>query len=329
MTPSRLRFVGTPLRSLTAIGLVVAALLVAATPASHAARSERALSFLVVGDWGRDGEFHQRDVAEQMGRAANETHAAFVVSTGDNFYNNGVTSVTASQWQTSFENIYTVASLQVPWYVVLGNHDYRGGPSAEVDYTRVSKRWRMPARYFSQRFPLPGGGSAEFFFLDTQPFIEGYRRDSHYADVAQQSKQAQLIWLESGLARSNADWKIVVGHHPLFSKGRHGNTPELIRDVQPLLERYGVQIYLNGHDHDMQRIVVNGVNYVTSGAGSQTRPSGRGPDTQFSLGSTSGFLAVALTRAQFAGRFVDWTGKEAYAFTQARTGAVERTSRAQ
>jgi acid phosphatase len=319
-----MRFVNPSRRSPARLAVFVAALLMAVAPAGHAARPARALSFLVVGDWGRDGNFHQRDVAQQMGRVANETHAAFVVSTGDNFYDNGVASVTAPQWQTSFENIYTLASLQIPWYVVLGNHDYRGGPAAEVDYTRVSKRWRLPARYYSQRFTLPGGGSAEFFFLDTQPFIESYRRDSRYADVAQQSRQAQLSWLEAGLAGSKADWKIVVGHHPVFSKGRHGDTPELIRDVKPLLERYGVQVYLNGHDHDMQHIVVNGVAYVTSGAGSQTRPTGHGPGTRFSLGNTSGFLAAELTQAQFTGRFIDWTGREVYAFTRARAPGVVR-----
>lgn len=312
-------------RSLTLVGFV-AGLLLSQAPTSHAARKPTGLTFIVVGDWGRNGEFHQRDVAAQMGRVANETQAAFVISTGDNFYDNGVTSVRSPQWQSSFENIYAVASLQIPWYVVLGNHDYRGGPAVEVEYTRISKRWRMPARYFSQRFALPGGGTAEFWFLDTQPFIEGYRRDSRYADVAKQSKQAQLSWLESSLAGSHADWKIVVGHHPVFSKGRHGDTRELILDVQPLLERYGVQVYLNGHDHDMQHIVVNGISYLTSGAGSQPRPSGRGPATRFSLGNRSGFLAVELTQQQFAGRFVDWTGKQVYAFTQPRAGDSEAES---
>lgn len=304
-------------RSLTLIGFV-AGLLLSQAPVSQAARKPTGLTFVVVGDWGRNGDFHQRDMAAQMGRVANETKAAFVISTGDNFYDNGVTSVRSPQWQSSFENIYTVAALQIPWYVVLGNHDYRGEPAVEVEYTRISKRWRMPARYFSQRFALPGGGTAEFYFLDTQPFIEGYRRDSRYADVAKQSKQAQLSWLESSLAGSKADWKIVVGHHPVFSRGRHGDTRELILDVQPLLERYGVQAYLNGHDHDMQHVVVNGISYLTSGAGSQPRPSGRGPATRFSLGNRSGFLAVELTQQQLAGQFVDWTGKQVYAFVQPR-----------
>ena len=78
---------------------------------SQAARKPSGLNFLVVGDWGRDGDFHQRDVAAQMGRVANDTHAAFVISTGDNFYDNGVTSIAlARSGCRSFERVYYDAS---------------------------------------------------------------------------------------------------------------------------------------------------------------------------------------------------------------------------
>ena len=39
---------------------------------------------------------------------------------------------------------------------------------------------------------------------------------------------------------------------PIFSGGEHGNTPELHASVKPLLERYGVDVYLCGHDHTLQ-----------------------------------------------------------------------------
>ena len=50
------------------------------------------LNFLVVGDWGRDGEAYQRHVAWHMAKASEATGSRFVVSTGDNFYNLGVSS---------------------------------------------------------------------------------------------------------------------------------------------------------------------------------------------------------------------------------------------
>jgi tartrate-resistant acid phosphatase type 5 len=86
--------------------------------------------------------------------------------------------------------------------------------------------------------------------------------------------RAQLAWLEAELGRSTAAWTIVVGHHPVFSGGSdHGNQPELIRDVRPLLDRHGVRAYFFGHDHDLQHIMVDNVHYLGCCAGADTRPT--------------------------------------------------------
>src|SRR5450631_2662486 len=84
------------------------------------------LNFIVFGDWGRKGEADQVEVAVQMAKAAKEAGAKFIISVGDNFYENGVASVDDKHWQTSFEQVYGDAALQVPWQVILGNHDYHG-----------------------------------------------------------------------------------------------------------------------------------------------------------------------------------------------------------
>jgi tartrate-resistant acid phosphatase type 5 len=52
-----------------------------------------ALHFLALGDWGRNGENYQKEVAEGMGKAAHDIGARFIIATGDNFYPNGVASV--------------------------------------------------------------------------------------------------------------------------------------------------------------------------------------------------------------------------------------------
>src|ERR1700685_2934476 len=64
------------------------------------------LNFLVFGDWGRRGERDQVEVAEQMAKAAGEVQPRFIVSVGDNFYENGVQSVDDPHWQKSFEQVY-------------------------------------------------------------------------------------------------------------------------------------------------------------------------------------------------------------------------------
>lgn len=79
--------------------------------------------FLVIGDWGRDGKYNQSVVAEAMARKARVLQPDFVVSTGDNFYESGLTSAMDSQFDSSFTNIYNQKELvNVPWHVALGNH---------------------------------------------------------------------------------------------------------------------------------------------------------------------------------------------------------------
>jgi metallophosphoesterase superfamily enzyme len=105
---------------------------------------ENTLHFFVVGDWGRNGEEHQRNVAIMMSEAAKVVEPEFIISTGDNIYPNGVASVQDPLWMSSFENVYKEHNLFCIWNVVLGNHDYRGNVQAEIDYSGISRRWNMP-----------------------------------------------------------------------------------------------------------------------------------------------------------------------------------------
>lgn len=134
---------------------------------------------------------------------------------------------------------------------MLGNHDYRGVRQAELDYAAANPRWGMPARYYTLR----PAAFVELFFIDTSPLVHRYRAKVHSAvaaNVASQDAGAQLAWLDAALAKSDAAWKIVVGHHTIRSGGsEHGETPEMVDLVLPILQRRGVQVYLNGHEHDL------------------------------------------------------------------------------
>ncbi len=135
----------------------------------------------------------------------------------------------------------------------------------------------MPARYWSEVLPLPDGAKAELFFTDTSPFLERYW-GSDKVKVDGQDWRAQLAWLEARLSASTADWKLVFGHHPLFTDSKADaaeggrDVSELITHFKPLLDRHGVQAYFNGHDHNQQHLTVDRVSYICSGAGSQTGP---------------------------------------------------------
>jgi tartrate-resistant acid phosphatase type 5 len=54
----------------------------------------------------------------QMRRIGEKLNIYFVISTGDNFYENGLKGVSDRQFEESFSGIYTAQSLQKPWYQV-------------------------------------------------------------------------------------------------------------------------------------------------------------------------------------------------------------------
>src|ERR1700743_1340143 len=68
-------------------------------------KDDYALHFMVVGDWGRNGEYDQLEVAKQMGNWGTEHPLSFVISAGDNFYPSGVISANDPTFHYSFENI--------------------------------------------------------------------------------------------------------------------------------------------------------------------------------------------------------------------------------
>lgn len=240
---------------------------------------------LALGDLGLATPTRDLVVAEMsaymVGRPA---EAVFLL--GDNFYPNGVTSVEDEQWRSKFEQLFPEATFPIPFQACLGNHDHEGSVAAQVEYSRRSSRWSMPAQYYSRILDLQDGAKAEFFVLDTQRLWKDHTDDS-----------PQLRWFEDALARSKARWKIAVGHHCIRSGGAHGERgilAEIAGRLEPRFERHGVDLYLSGHDHDLQLLrTTAGWLQVVSGAGSVLRDSGLTDDTLFA-DSAPGFVALVL-----------------------------------
>ncbi|KAF5192993.1 Purple acid phosphatase [Thalictrum thalictroides] len=234
----------------------------------HPAKSDGSLSFLVVGDWGRKGAYNQSRVALQMGRIGETMNIDFVISTGDNFYNDGLTSVNDSAFQQSFTRIYTAKSLQKQWYNVLGNHDYRGNVEAQLSpvLSKIDGRW------LCKRSFIVHSEIAEIFFVDTNPFVTNYFRDPKFDWRGVMPRKSYIATLlkdvESALKNSTAKWKIVVGHHAIRTAGPHGES-HLVHTK--FLQASDVDLYINGHDHCLQRISTNEsrIEFLTSGGGSQ------------------------------------------------------------
>lgn len=277
----------------------------------------RAFNFMIVSDWGRNGIQIQQEVADQMSKTADSVGAKFIATCGDNFQINGVASVQDPLWMANFESVYKGNSLQVDWFPVLGNHDYRGSTQAEIDYSKISRRWRLTEHYYSFAKKINDSVSARFIFLDTPPLVGEYRSNpAEYPDAVKQNGDKEIEWLKGILSDSKEQWKIVFGHHPVFSASKkHGNTQEMIDRVKPLLEKYNAQLYICGHDHDFQHLKEKGgkTEYFVTGTGSEIRESSSNEMSVFSK-SEPGFSVVSLKADSLKICFVGTKGNIIYKF---------------
>ncbi len=273
----------------------------------------RYLQFEAIGDFGT-GAGGQHDVAVSMADKASRDSISFVLVLGDNFYESGVQSVNDEQWQSAFEKMYDQPSLNVPFYAVLGNHDYRTNPQAQVDYTKMSKRWKMPERSYSFVQPIDDSASVEIFCLDTNPLAYlSVSEAKALGDTGIEMKQ--IHWLAERLGQSTARWKIVIGHHPLYSGGEHGDNEALQYLLEQLFAKYRVDFYVCGHDHDQELLKpIHGVTYVVSGGGSKHRDVRWRENTLYAE-TNLGFTFFRISRNEAVVEFLKRSGTVDYAHT--------------
>ncbi|KAJ8751575.1 hypothetical protein K2173_016820 [Erythroxylum novogranatense] len=268
----------------------------------HPTKGDGSLSLLVVGDWGRRGAYNQSEVALQMGIIGEKLDIDLVISTGDNFYEDGLTDVDDPAFYESFTKIYTAPSLQKQWYNVLGNHDYRGDVEAQLSPVLREKdhKW-LCLRSFIVETEM-----AEFVFVDTTPFVDKYFKEKeHTYDWSGISPRDEYLTnllkeVDSTLKESTAKWKIVVGHHTIKSAGTHSNTVELEQRLLPILEANDVDLYMNGHDHCLEQISSSNspLQFLTSGGGSKAwrgDVSWWNPDEMKLYYDGQGFMSLYLT----------------------------------
>lgn len=303
--------------------------------------------FVVMGDTG-EGNTAQHEVGDAIESTCTTLGCDFVLLLGDNIYDSGVESLDDPQWDTKFEAPYR--DIALPFYAVLGNHDYGGSlfgldfgglgnewdkAPIEVEYTTRSERWTMPDTYYTHRV-----GNVGFVMLDTNSILWD---NTDHGD--------QAAWFPGAVASlraEGAEWIIAAGHHPYLSNGRHGNAgsyealdigggelpmPIPILNgghVQDFLEDVvcgQVDVYFAGHDHNRQWIdepgALCGAELIVSGAGAKTTEFGAtGNGLHFGDDSTEGFLYVRIRGDELYGRFVNRDGTTAFERVAMRRSAA-------
>lgn len=204
----------------------------------------RKFSFLVYGDTRSFPDRHKL-VADTM--AKDEPEAALVVHTGD---------LVESPIIGRFENFFWAVgglALSHPYLTVIGNHE------------------RGHRRYY-EFLPLPAGGGksneewwsfdygdVHFVGLDSNALIG--------ADAITRMRE-QVDWVKADLANSDALFKVVFFHHPIYSSTWNGGVNEPLRDLwESIFLEYGVDVVFNGHMHCYEHFYVKGIHHVVTGGG--------------------------------------------------------------
>ncbi len=257
------------LSGLAGLGAVVASSLLRNEPAGSKQlmalpKKKPLLRFGVLADTGT-GSMKQYSVGRALLKHHQQSPLSMVLLAGDNIYNGGEFTKIKDNFAIPYQDLLKSG---VKFYACLGNHDARadvcgneqGERCAATSAAKISNEQLnyTPFNMGGQRYYTFTKGGVQFFATETNSL----------SNPASPGRAAQLKWLDRELGKSKAKLKIVFGHHQIYSVGRYGKNEVLIRDLEPLLVKHKVPLYVDGHDHNYQRSnPIKGVTYLVSGGG--------------------------------------------------------------
>ncbi len=217
--------------------------------------SVQKLRFLAMGDMGNNST-NQVNVRNAWLTYNGTNYTDGWILLGDNAYNTG----TDAEYQTNFFNIYqgSMTKNHVLWPAP-GNHDYANLAARQADHA-------IP--YFSN-FTLPKAAEAGGLASGTEAYYSYNMANVHFVALDSYGWETgntrlydtlgpQAVWLKQDLALNTKPWTIVYFHHPPYTKTSHNSDAEtelinIRQKLVPILERYKVDLVLNGHSHGYER----------------------------------------------------------------------------
>jgi hypothetical protein len=220
---------------------------------------DKPIRFWAVGDMGKKTQ-QQINVRESFKKYVDTEFVAGWILLGDIAYDYG----TDADYQLGFFNYYQndITKHLVLW-PCLGNHDYANNynlrTSHQIPYFDIFSNPQNAEmggvasgneRYYSYNY-----GNVHFINLDSYG-LENV--GGTYYGLADTAFSPQVLWLKYDLAFNTLPWVVVSFHHPPYCMGTHNSDAEydlgLIRtNLNPLLEKFNVDLVLNGHCHTYQR----------------------------------------------------------------------------
>jgi acid phosphatase type 7 len=220
---------------------------------------EMPIRIWIMGDMGKQGGNQPLVIQSFLQHVGNLPVHGFMLL-GDNAYDNGLDA----DYQTGFFNFFQQhVTKHIPIWPCLGNHDYAND---------FAKRTNFQIPYFDI-FSLPSQAQMGGIASNTERYyamnygnvhcihLDSYGLDSVNGNVyglADTLFSPQVAWLKLDLQANQLPWVIVSFHHPPYCMGTHNSDTEndllsLRTNLTPLLERYNVDLVLNGHSHAYER----------------------------------------------------------------------------
>lgn len=213
-----------------------------------------AFRFIYVGD-------AQNSIKSMWSRAIRAAYrtapdARFIVHAGD-LVQEGYDDNLWGEWCDAMGFI----SAEVPSLPTPGNHDEHRLPGSadSNEVLSVSPLWRY-------HFSLPANGpegvpelNQQSYYLDYQGVrfvsldVNVYANEGFVPTERKRIADAQTAWLEKVLRDNPNRWMIVVQHQPIYTVSKERDYEEMRAVLQPLYDKYHVDLVLQGHDHAYAR----------------------------------------------------------------------------
>jgi 3',5'-cyclic AMP phosphodiesterase CpdA len=164
-----------------------------------------------------------------------------VFTLGDNVYPTSTPQLLATCYESTWGR-HKSRTFATP-----GNHDWEQSAGAP---------------YFAY-FGASAGPSGLGYYSNT---VGSWHIISLNSNVSADPGSPQYEWLKADLTQSGAACTLAMWHHPLFSSGPNGNSGQM-REAWRLLNQFGADVVLSGHDHDYER-------YAPQDADARPTPTG-------------------------------------------------------
>lgn len=234
--------------------------------------SKQKVSIWALGDFG-SASANQLKVRDAYTHYMGENHTDVWLTMGDNAYLAGLDQ----EFQTNVFDIYDSGKFKnTVFWPSPGNHDYNNNP--------VQQTFHELCPYYTI-FTLPKNAEAGGLASGTEDYYSYNYGNVHFLaldayglvgnKLMADTTGTQAQWIKADLLANKLPWVIAYWHHPPYSKGSHdadleGDLADIRTQFLPFLEKYSVDLVLNGHSHSYERsyllkgMYVNSENYDAS-----------------------------------------------------------------